>query len=59
MIQGLDLKEDSEDTRIIKSGLKKNQPFDCSRSKDRSLPFDKLKAPSTAEGLRVDTERRF
>jgi hypothetical protein len=21
--------------------------------------FDKLKAPSTAEGLRVDTERRF
>jgi hypothetical protein len=23
------------------------------------MPFDKLKAPSTAEGLRVDTERRF
>jgi hypothetical protein len=23
------------------------------------LPFDKLKAPSTAEGLRVDPERRF
>jgi hypothetical protein len=23
------------------------------------MPFDKLKAPSTVEGLRVDTERRF
>ena len=23
------------------------------------MPFGKLKAPSTAEGLRVDTERRF
>jgi len=23
------------------------------------LPFDKLKVPSTAEGLRVDPERRF
>jgi len=23
------------------------------------MPFDKLKAPSTTEGLRVDTERRF
>jgi len=23
------------------------------------MPFDKLKVPSTAEGLRVDTERRF
>jgi hypothetical protein len=25
----------------------------------RGMPFDNLKAPSTAEGLRVDTERRF
>jgi hypothetical protein len=23
------------------------------------MPFDKIKAPSTTEGLRVDTERRF
>ena len=23
------------------------------------MPFDKLKVPSTAEGLRVDPERRF
>jgi hypothetical protein len=29
------------------------------RHKCRGLPFDKLKAPSTVEGLRVDTERRF
>jgi hypothetical protein len=29
------------------------------RPEGRSLPFDKLKAPSTAEGLRVDPERRF
>ena len=33
-----------------------NQPFDFSRSKVRGLPFDKLKAPSTTEWLRVDTE---
>ena len=29
------------------------------RSRARGMPFDKLKVPSTAEGLRVDTERRF
>jgi carbon-monoxide dehydrogenase iron sulfur subunit len=29
------------------------------RSKARGMPLDKLKAPSIAEGLRVDTERRF
>ena len=29
------------------------------RSEVRGMPFDKLKVPSTAEGLRVDTERRF
>ncbi len=29
------------------------------RAKARGMPFDKFKAPSTAEGLRVDTERRF
>ncbi len=44
------------------SGVKTNSnlinPFD-SWSEGRGMPFDKLKAPSTAEGLRVDTERRF
>jgi hypothetical protein len=39
--------------------IKKNQPFDYPRSKARGLPFDKLKAPGAAEGLRVDTEGRF
>ena len=29
------------------------------RSEARGMPFDKLKVPSIAEGLRVDTERRF
>jgi len=28
------------------------------RSEARGMSFDKLKAPSIAEGLRVDTERR-
>jgi len=30
-----------------------------SRHKCRGLPFDKLKAPSIVEGLRVDPERAF
>jgi hypothetical protein len=30
-----------------------------SRSEARGIPFDKLKAPSSTEGLRVDTERRL
>jgi hypothetical protein len=42
-----------------RENTKQNQPFDFPRSKALGLPFDKLKAPSTAEGLRVDTERRF
>jgi len=29
------------------------------RYKCRGLPFDKLKAPSEAEGLKVDPEWRF
>ena len=29
------------------------------RSEARGMPLDKLKAPSIAEGLRIDTERRF
>jgi hypothetical protein len=29
------------------------------RYKSGGLPFDKLKAPSTAEGLKVDPECRF
>jgi len=45
----------------------KNQPFDYPRSDPstalrtsaRGLPFDKLKVPSIAEGLRVDTEGHF
>jgi hypothetical protein len=28
------------------------------RSEARGMPFDRLKAPSTAEGLRVDTALR-
>ena len=36
-----------------------NQPFDYPRCKVRGLPFDKLKALSSIEGLKVDTERRL
>jgi len=34
-------------------------PSTVLRTSARGMPFDRLKAPSTAEGLRVDTERRF
>ena len=34
-------------------------PSTALRTSARGMPFDKLKAPSKAERLRVDTERRF
>jgi UDP-N-acetylglucosamine 2-epimerase (non-hydrolysing) len=43
----------------LESLLHPNQPFDSLRPEGSDLPFDKLKAPSKAEGLRVDTEQHF
>jgi len=36
----------------------RSYPSTAFRTSARGMPFDKLKAPSTVEGLRVDTERR-
>ncbi len=43
----------------LKSEMRKEVNPSVPRHKCRGLPFDKLKAPSIAEGLRVDPERRF